>query len=333
MSLYFFIAPFISSFLFSAISIPILIRLAYAYNIVDIPDNKLKKHGKPVAYLGGVAIYLGILATTLIFFHNNSELLFLVFGLGCFLLLGLFDDRWPINPYQKFLGQSLIAIFFVMVGFSLNEPNLPECFNYGISIFWILSVVNAFNLVDIMDGLSTVIALGSIFIFFACAIVLNSYEIARFLLSMTGSIIPFFFINYPPARMYLGDAGSLMLGGLLAVISFTLPWTSFTGFGNIAPPAILGLILLECLSLIIIRLYKGIPPYKGSRDHFAHYLIDNGWSKKAILGYVAFLSVYIGFVVSLFVSGKISLTTAALNSLLFLIIWVSFLRMSIKSLS
>jgi UDP-GlcNAc:undecaprenyl-phosphate/decaprenyl-phosphate GlcNAc-1-phosphate transferase len=314
--------PFFISFLVSSIGLSFLRYIAFRYNITDKPDNNLKQHGEPVAYLGGVGIYIGLFVSSLLFFINMPHIFGILLGLLCFLLLGLFDDIWPIKPYQKFAGQLFIAIYFVSIGLHLNESFISPWLNIGISIFWILSVVNSFNLIDIMDGLATTVAIGSILIIMVSAILLNSLEIACFCLAMVGALIPFFIINYPPACMYLGDAGSLMIGGFLATTPFTLQWTRYTRFGNLIPPAILGIILLECLSLIIIRLYKGIPPYKGSRDHFAHYLLDNGWSKKNIIWYIFGLNCYIGLIVSLFLIGIISFSLTLILGLLFLIIWL-----------
>ena len=141
------------------------------------------------------------------------------------------------------------------------------------------------------------------------------------LCSFLGALVAFLWYNKPPARIYLGDAGSLFIGGFLATVPFLLHWGTYNQYGYLAPIIILAIPLLECYSLILIRWYKGIPFYQGSPDHFCLYLQGGGWSKSVILTYVMALSGFAGCVALLFTIGKLSLGSTALLGLFFLLTW------------
>jgi UDP-GlcNAc:undecaprenyl-phosphate GlcNAc-1-phosphate transferase len=121
--------------------------------------------------------------------------------------------------------------------------------------------------------------------------------------------------------MYLGDAGSLFIGGLVATTPFMIPWGTYTAFGYFAPVIILMIPLLEVGTLIVIRTYKNIPFYQGSPDHFSIYLQNNGWSKRLILLYITVLSLVLLVIATMFVFNIISLGLLAILMVLFVAWW------------
>ena len=156
-------AAFFTSFFFVFLIVPFLMFFAFKFQVVDAPDGKIKKQDRAVPYLGGVAIYLGFVFSLLLFLPFQSYLYFFLFGITMLLALGLVDDLWVTTPAQKFLGQMIAAASFLITGFSLKEVFLSSLGNSLLSFFWILSVVNAFNLVDVMDGLATLLAISATF--------------------------------------------------------------------------------------------------------------------------------------------------------------------------
>ncbi len=320
------------SFLITFYLIPVCLRLAAQYNFVDVPDGKVKRHKKSTPYLGGVAIYGGFLcgiALTIPF--ENRIFLFLV-GSTLLLFVGLIDDLLVLKPYQKFFGQLIAALCFLKAGFYLKTHIFYNFWVFPLSLFWILSIINAFNLVDIMDGLAGLIAIMATLGFLSIAILLG-HQIGMILLSaFLGSVCAFFWYNRPVARIYLGDAGSLFIGGLLATVPFLFNWGTYNAYGYLASAVILTIPSLEIVSLIIIRFYKGIPFYQGSPDHFACYLQAHGWSVSLILLYILFLSFLLDLVSVLFVAGTITIGYLLVIGLFFLLSWIIVLLRATKNI-
>jgi len=317
---------FIFSLLVTLYIVPIFRALALRFNLVDSPNGKLKRHKDPTPYLGGVAVYCGFLAS-LVFTLPFANYMFLFFiGITLLLFVGLIDDLMPLKPYQKWFGQCLAAFCFVKSGFYLKEHVFYNSWNLPISFLWILTIINAFNLVDVMDGLATTLALMASVAFLVVALTLQHTSVAILLAALIGSLVAFLWYNKPNATIYLGDAGALWIGGFLAAIPFLFNWGTYHVHGYFAPFIILGIPILEVVTLVALRTYKGIPFYQGSPDHFSLYLQANGWNKNSILLYVALLSVALGSVAFLFVQHALSVAQVASLGVVFLIGWFLILR-------
>jgi UDP-GlcNAc:undecaprenyl-phosphate/decaprenyl-phosphate GlcNAc-1-phosphate transferase len=274
---------FCFSFFLSFYIIPKLIKSSLRLGIMDVPDGKIKCHKAPTPYLGGVAIYLSFIATLCIVYPFENKIVWLLLGSTLLLLIGLIDDLHVLTPGRKFFGQIIATLCFLKGGLSLKSEFLSSFFNLFISGFWMLSVINAFNLVDVMDGLSSLIAMVSSLSFLIIAILFKQYEVSLLLTTFLGALAAFFVYNKPPAKIYMGDAGSMFLGGFLASIPLLFSWSSCSIDAYYAPVIILSIPLLEIFFLVLIRTLIGIPFYKGSPHHFSIYLIKKGWSKYQVL--------------------------------------------------
>lgn len=312
---------FLLSFLITLYTIPLCIALAYRTGLLDRPDGVLKTHRKAVPYLGGVAIYLGFISSLALVFPFENKVLLLFIGTTLLLLLGLIDDIAPLAPYQKFFGQMVAAFCFLKTGFYLKEQFFSNLINIGVSYIWILVVVNAINLVDVMDGLATTIACMATSTFLVIALLLGQGVVALLLTCFLGALVAFLYFNKPPAQIYLGDAGSLFIGGWLATFPFMIPWATHTFYGFITPIVITLIPLLEVATLIIIRSYKKIPFYRGSPHHFCLFLMNRGWKKETILSYVVVLSILLFTLSILFVLGYINLIIVSLCLMVFIFFW------------
>ncbi|EKD48595.1 MAG: hypothetical protein ACD_64C00238G0002 [uncultured bacterium] len=320
------IFSFIFSFLITLYLIPYFCLLAKRLQFMDKPDGKIKKQSHAVPYMGGVAVYVGFLCGLAFTVPFENSISLLIIGTTLLLLLGLIDDLFQMKPYQKFFGQTIVALCFLKAGFYLKSHVFHAAWKMPLSLLWILTVINAFNLVDVMDGLATSLALYATITLMLISYVLNQSIVMILLASFLGPLCAFFIYNRPPAHIYLGDAGSLFIGGFLATVPFLFDWGTYNWYGYLTPFVILAIPLLECISLIIIRAYKGIPFYQGSRDHFSCYLMDNGWSKVSILWYLFFLSIILGASSLLFTVGIISINALLGLGLLFLIVWIAVLQ-------
>lgn len=309
------------SFLVTLYLVPIFITLAERFRILDEPDGKIKKQVKPIPYLGGLAVYCGFLCGLALTMPLQSNFALLLVGATLLLFIGLIDDLLVMKPYQKFFGQCLAALCFLKGGFYLKEHFFFTLWHLPLSFLWIVSMINAFNLIDVMDGLSSLVAICAATAFFVIACLFGQPQEMILLAALIGALLGFFWFNKPDARIYLGDAGALFIGGILAIVPFLLNWGTYTPFGFFAPIIILAIPLLELVTLILVRTYKGIPFYQGSRDHFSCYLQDNGWGKKKILAYVFGMSFILGSSALLLTQNAIQITYMPLLAISFLCIW------------
>lgn len=315
------ILGFFLAFLITLYLVPLIIEVAFKLKILDSPDGNLKTHKHPTPYLGGVAVYMGFITSlALVFPFENNMFLFLL-GSTLLLFVGLIDDLVPMKAYQKFFGQIVSSFCFLKAGLHLKENFFSYIPNILISFLWILSVINAFNLVDVMDGLATILAISSAIGFLIISLIFKIYTITILLAALIGALLAFFIFNRPPAKIYLGDAGSLFIGGILATIPFMIPWSYFNFYGYITPIVILLIPLLEVGTLILIRTYKRIPFYKGSPDHFSIYLAKKDMTRQQILFYsllmfIGLITVSIPFAVNL-----LGLSHLIIYMILFLLVW------------
>jgi len=318
------------SFLVAFYLVPLLSLVAHRLNILDVPDGRIKKHKRPTPYLGGVAIYVAfIVALALSFPFENNLFAFLV-GSTLLLFIGLIDDLVPLRPYQKFAGQIVATLCFLRAGFYLKSHFFQHYWAIPFSFLWILSLINAFNLVDVMDGLATTLAICASASFLVISLYFHQITVALLLCAFLGALLAFFWYNKPDARIYLGDAGSLFIGGFLATTPFIINWGWYTWYGFFSPIIILAIPFLELTTLILVRAYKGIPFYLPSPDHFSIYLQKKGWSKRSILLYMVLLSVALFIGAFLFLIGSIGFTFLLLGAGVFMMVWISCLFLKVK---
>lgn len=318
----------IIAFLITFYSTPILIDIAYRFNILDNPDSKLKKHAHPTPYLGGGALYVGCISALALVLPFHNSLAFFLIGSTLLLCLGFIDDLVPMSPGRKFFGQLIATLCFLKGGLYLKElffidtsSTIASFLLIVFSALWILSVINAFNLVDVMDGLATILALLATISFLLVACLLGCYVQAFLLAALFGALIAFFLFNKPIALIYLGDSGSLFLGGFLATIPFLIPWGQYTCFGYFAPIIILAIPLLELFTLVVIRTYRRIPFYCGSPDHFAIVLQRQGWSKWDVLSYVMLFQIPLTSVALLHLFNKIPTMLLSIIGFFIILAW------------
>ncbi len=264
--------------------IPIIQRVALQWGIVDTPDGRLKRHAKPTPYLGGLVIYLPFITTLALVYPFGNNMLWLILGVNILLFAGLIDDVVAFSPLQKIAGQSLAVICFLKSGLSLKDEFFSVVFTIPITGLWMLLVINAFNLVDVADGLASVLAIISAVSFFVFALWQGNYELGLLLFSFICPLVVFFLCaNKPPAKMYLGDAGALWIGGFLSAMPLLFSWRNEAPYGFVAPILILAFPVGEVGLLILQRMWLGIPFWHGSPHHLAIHLQRRGFSAWGVI--------------------------------------------------
>lgn len=329
-----------SAFFFGLYIVPVMIRAAKKLNMFDQPDGKIKKHKEPTPYFGGLAVYITFIFVLALVYPFGSQLLWFLLGTTLLLFVGLVDDFNALTPVQKIAGQIVATGCFLKGGYALKSRFFSDYINIAASGFWILSVINAFNLVDVMDGLCATLAIVSAISFFIIAIILQQYSISLLLIVLIGALLAFLFYNKPRAKIYLGDAGSLFVGGFIAAMPLLIHWTEVlnvykalpafasgsvffeTAVSALVPILLVGIPLLEITSLVVIRVFKGIPFYSGSPHHFASYLRNKNWSDKKVLLFATLSSSFLSSIALLFMFGKIFFLSLIFLSLIFLVSWL-----------
>jgi len=244
-------------------------QAALRFGIVDRPDGRLKNQAEPVPYLGGLAVYIAFLVTLAFTFTFDREVLGLLLGGTLLLLLGLVDDFGVLSPKVKLMGQFLAAFVMVKAGIKVQIVFLPDLVNIILSAFWIVAVTNAFNIIDIMDGLAAGVASVCCLVLSYVAIVNGRPVIAMMTLSLAGAMIGFLRYNFSPAKIYLGDTGSLFIGCMIASICLIGSYTAHNRIGILIPVVVLGVPLFDMLFVSYIRWRRGMSILLGSPDHFA----------------------------------------------------------------
>ena len=262
-------AAFTLSFVFAYCWTPLMRRAALQLGILDSPDGKLKNHNGAVPYFGGLAVYLAFLLTVGVLTDFKTETLGLLLSGTIALMVGLIDDFGVLTPSQKLLGQALAALVLVKSGTYIKLTYLPVWVAIPLSVLWILAVMNALNIIDILDGLASGVAAIA-----ALSIAIANYisgrgAVAFLCIVLCGAILGFLRHNFHPAKIYLGDAGSLFIGFMLASLSMNAGYTRVNLLAVISPVLILGIPLFDLALVMWIRWRNGTPVTKGSPDHFA----------------------------------------------------------------
>jgi UDP-GlcNAc:undecaprenyl-phosphate GlcNAc-1-phosphate transferase len=273
---------FLTSALLALALTPAARRLAWAIGFLDRPTTALKTQRQPVAYLGGLAVATAFgLSLLWVKFRFAPSAGFepwpgglergrgvYAIGLGgCIaLLLGLLDDKHALSPQLKFLGQLVGALVLVACGLRVRFIH-NEALSMALTVLWVLTLTNALNFVDIMDGLAASVGLAASLAFLAFALHGERLDDGLAAAALAGACVGFLPYNWRPASIYLGDAGSHFMGFSLAAISLNLRYSHQNELAVFSPLVILALPLFDLALMIVVRTRKGIPPWKGSPDH------------------------------------------------------------------
>ncbi len=314
---------FVLSFLLVLYGTPLAQKIALRYGILDQPDGKLKRQAQPVPYMGGVIIYFAFISPISLIFAFNQRLLGILFASSILLLVGLFDDLKALTPGIKFLFQVVATYILLKSGIVIDLVLFPKWLDLVLSFFWILTAINAFNIIDIMDGLAASVGALSALAIFIVSLYSHDFLISILALSLAGALLAFLKFNWDPARIYLGDAGSMVLGLILGSLAMMVSYTRFNRLAFLSGLFVLGIPLFDLTYVVVLRLLKGKMPFLGSPDHFALRLRKMmNWSAHETVSAILFLQLGLcGLVVTNFFSTpRFTLVSGALVACLFIVI-------------
>ena len=310
---------------------PILIRAALKYGIVDRPSSPLKTQGEPVPYLGGLVVFVSFLLSLAITFPFAPRVLAILLAASLVVAVGLVDDLGTLTPKDKLIGQLIAALVLVKAGVKIEIEVWPFPLDEALSVLWLVTCMNAFNIVDVSDGLATSAGATGSLGAFVVAVLNGEMIVATMAAALFGALVGFLRFNRQPARMYLGDTGSMLIGGLLGALAMIGRYSETNEVSAFFVPIALLFVPFFDLGLVIVaRLLAGRPVYYGSPDHFAVRLRHHGVSARttARLSSVAGLLVVGAGVGSLFLGNAgalvVTLATAAAGTALLLVVLLRF---------
>jgi UDP-GlcNAc:undecaprenyl-phosphate GlcNAc-1-phosphate transferase len=276
---------FVFALILSLYLTPLMRRAALQFGIVDQPDGKLKKHKKPMPYLGGIAIYLAFLLALAFSFtpEFNKEVLGLLLAGTIVLLLGFIDDLGFLKTWVKFAGQLIAVLVLVKSGIFIKLVFLPNYISIPLTFLWLVGMINAFNIIDVMDGLAAGVAFFASVAFFCVALLNGRIMIAIVAITLAGSLLGFLRYNVNPAKIYMGDTGSMFLGLMIGALAMIGSYTEKNFLGFLAPFVILGIPIFDTFQVMVARWKKGIPVVRGSPDHYALRLRAAGLSVQGVI--------------------------------------------------
>jgi UDP-GlcNAc:undecaprenyl-phosphate GlcNAc-1-phosphate transferase len=312
---------FLTSMAIALVSTPALIRVAYLKKLVDVPGDPRKLHTRKIPTIGGIIIFAGTLVSALLWydFIENPDFKYVAACMVILFFIGIKDDLVGTAPTKKLIGHLVVAFILVIIAelkinnmyglFGLTQ--IPDWASILLSIFTYTVVVNAFNLIDGVDGLAagvgtiSCIALG-LFFYFG-----GQIDDAILSFALAGALVGFLFFNFQPAKIFMGDSGSLLVGLVVSVLAIKLiefPVAKLPkNMLGISKPlfamAAMSYPLIDTLRIFIYRAIKGVSPFSADRNHIHHKLLDLGLSHaqtvlviytfSVVFISLSFLSIYI----------------------------------------
>jgi UDP-GlcNAc:undecaprenyl-phosphate GlcNAc-1-phosphate transferase len=251
----------------SLYGVPLARRAALLYNIVDKPDGKLKHQREPVPYLGGLAIYLAFLMSLAFTFEFRHDVLGIILGGTIVVMLGLIDDFGVLSPMTKLIGQLLAVFILIKSGIRIRIATLPDWLDLVLTVWWMVGLINAFNLLDIMDGLAAGVGVVSASCLLIVSLLNGDQGTAVMLAALAGSLVGFLRYNWHPAKIYMGDAGAMFIGLMLGALSMIGQYATQQDLALLSPVFILGVPIFDTLFVMYVRYRRGLPMFLGSPDH------------------------------------------------------------------
>lgn len=300
------------SFLITLIAIPAIIRVAEQKKLYDLPDAR-KLHTRHIASLGGVGIFMGFTLSMLLTVSNKSNPEFQYFFAAATVIffLGIKDDILILSALKKFLVQlAAVAILIHLGGIRIDSMHgllgineLPLAASLVLSYATMIVVINAFNLIDGVDGLAGSLGLLTMAVFGAYFFYIGLTAYALLATAMAGTLVAFLYFNFNPAKIFMGDSGSLLLGlvNAILVIKFIQVADTNAGALPIGSSVALGVAILivplaDTLRVFSIRICSGRSPFSPDRNHIHHLLLDRGLNHKQVTGTCLLLNVFFIFV-------------------------------------
>lgn len=281
---------------------PWAIRLAPYIDAVDIPRDGRRMHTHPIPRTGGIALFVAFLACLSASTAPLSRLLPLLWGATLLVLLGIFDDIYRLPAPLKLIVQILAAAVSLGNGGGWNALALgatvgvPFLLRLPLGILWTVVLINAHNMIDGMDGLAASIAALESVLLSIVLLLQGNVGFATLCLAIGGACAGYLPYNRHPARVFMGDTGSQLLGLILGVLSLHIDLIMAGALGALVPLLVFALPLSDLIFAVLRRLARGQSPFAADRGHWHHRLVDRGWGQRRACRWLSLLSAALGVV-------------------------------------
>jgi UDP-N-acetylmuramyl pentapeptide phosphotransferase/UDP-N-acetylglucosamine-1-phosphate transferase len=294
---------FLTAFLTTYLAVPKVIFFADKFRLSDVPGDRAS-HKRSVPIFGSIAIFLGIIFS-LLFWAELDNIQFVLVSFLIVFCVGVIDDLLGLTPYKKLIGQIIAILIVIYLGDLqidsmhgvLGVNDLSDFAATLFTVFVVVVITNGFNLIDGVDGLASGIGIISSCFFGIVSFLMNQFDIAIIAFSLMGSLLAFLKYNFHPARIFMGDSGSLVVGMILSIlaincISYGLVFEkiSYPNKGPLIAMGFLAIPLFDSLRVFIVRIYNGKNPLHAGREHIHHALLDLGLGHTRTAGALYLLS-------------------------------------------
>ena len=281
--------------------VPVLRRWALTNGTLDEPDER-KVHKQAIPRLGGIAISISFLFTVLVFVDISRGVRGILVGGLVVFVTGLIDDLYGLTAKKKFAGEIAGVLIAMIIG-RLYLSNLGNLFGFGVitlplwlavpfTIFAVVGVINAINLIDGLDGLSGGVSMISLFSFMLLAFHDGNRDVMFLSAALLGAVIGFLKYNFYPARIFMGDAGSLSVGFVLGFLALFLTQAPGNNITPMAPVVILGLPVIDAIWVMVQRMLKGKKPFSPDMTHVHHKFMDLGFQHRFVVIFIYGISLF-----------------------------------------
>ncbi|MDB9909988.1 undecaprenyl/decaprenyl-phosphate alpha-N-acetylglucosaminyl 1-phosphate transferase [Flavobacteriales bacterium] len=338
---------FLSAFLITYLAIPKLIHFAKKLNLLDTSGDR-SSHKVSTPFFGGIAIFTGVIFS-LLFWSDIESIQFILVSILTVFIVGLIDDLRKITAFKKLIGQIIATFVLIFLGDLqidsmhgvLGVYDLPIWASLSFTIFVVIVITNAFNLIDGIDGLAGGIGLISSLSFGGIALIMDQSDMALIAFTLSGALVGFLKFNTFPARIFMGDTGSLVVGMILAVLAINCikfglvtETHSLPHIGPLLAISLLAIPLFDSLRVFVVRAINRKGTLTAARDHVHHALIDLGAGHKytsLILYIVAVIIILFTYALLIFnLNVNVSITILAVFSFLLWLIPVYMSKSNYK---
>ena len=297
------IAAFFVSGIISYLVVPYIIELANKIGAIDVPKDTRRVHKTPIPRIGGLAIFIGFLISALLFIPPNTKVLATLLASGIMIIMGIIDDISPLKAKTKLLIQIFCASIIIWAGIRIDffthpfENNIligVRLLSLPITMFWIVGITNTVNLIDGLDGLAAGISTIAALTLAVVAITSGQYLTATLIMGVAGGAVGFLPYNFNPAKIFMGDTGSLFLGFILSVASILGTIKGATILAVIIPLFALAIPILDTSFAIVRRFLAGKPIMEADKGHLHHRLLAKGLSQKKTVLYLYLIASLLG---------------------------------------
>jgi len=329
---------FATAFIITFLAIPKIIFFAQKFRLYDSAGERSSHKGETPIF-GGIAIFAGIIFS-LLFWAEIEQIQFIIVSMFVVFFVGVIDDLLSLSPTRKLVGQIIAILVIIYLGELhidnmhgvLGITHLPNWFSTLFTIFIVIVITNGYNLIDGVDGLAGGIGIVAAFSFGVLAILSGQVSMALISFTLMGALIGFLMHNFYPAKIFMGDTGSLVVGLVLSILAINTINSGFT-FGEIHMPnkgplmtiAVLAIILFDSLRVFIVRVIKRKHPLSPDKNHIHHALLNLGYDHKKTAIIICILNVLLIILAYILLDVNVNIAIAIFASINFFLLYLPFL--------